>query len=196
VTGAGRAAAGTVEEKERPVKARRALRGSLVAAVVAGVLAVSGCATADSAAVVDGESISEQELQEAVAQLNAAAPGANLDNATALTLLLRAPFTTPVANEAGKGLSDSQVTSALRTDDLNAAAIDIVRTSDAFNPQNPAVLTQEEQVKVLHEMEKADISVNPRYGRFDPKTFAVGQSSVNWIDRSSATAQPTPQPGG
>lgn len=178
------------------MKASRALRGSLVAAVVAGVLAVSGCATADSAAVVDGERISEQELQEAVAQLNTAAPGANLDNRTALTLLLRAPFTTPIAAEAGKGLSDSQVVAALRTDDLNPAAIDIVRTSDAFNPQNPAVLTQEEQVRVLREMEKADISVNPRYGTFDPRSFAVGATSVNWIQSPPATGQPTLQPGG
>jgi hypothetical protein len=178
------------------VKASRALRGSLVAAVVAGVLAVSGCATADSAAVVDGERISEQELQEAVAQLNTAAPGANLDNRTALTLLLRAPFTTPIAAAAGKGLSDSQVLAALRTDDLNAAAIDIVRTSDAFNPQNPAVLSQEEQVQVLEEMEKADISVNPRYGKFDPRTFAVGETAVNWIEVQPESGQPTPQPGG
>ena len=185
------------------MKASRALRGSLVAAVVAGVLAVSGCATADSAAIVDGERISEQELQEAVAQLNAAAPGANLDNGTALTLLLRAPFTTPVADGAGKGLSDSQVVAALRTDKLNPAAIDIVRTSDAFNPDNPAVLTQEEQVQVLTEMEKADISVNPRYGRFDRETFAIGATSLNWIAPSPAgqptgqpTGQPAPQPGG
>jgi hypothetical protein len=167
-----------------------------VAAVVAGVLAVTGCATADSAAVVDGERISERELQEAVEQLNVAAPQADLDNATALTLLLRAPFTTPVANRAGKGLSDSQVIAALRTDDLNAAAIDIVRTSDAFNPDNPAALDQQEQVQVLTEMEKADISVNPRYGKFDPETFGVGATSLNWVQSPPATEQPTPQPGG
>jgi hypothetical protein len=182
------------------VKASRALRGSLVAAVVAGVLAVSGCASADAAAVVDGKRISEQELQQAVAQLNAAAPGVNLDNATALTLLLRAPFTSPVADRAGKGLSDSQIVTGLRTDKLNAAALDIVRTSEAFNSQGASALTQEEQVQVLHEMEKADISVNPRYGSFDARNFGVGASKPNWIASSPATGeptlQPTPQPGG
>ena len=182
----------TVERRNVSVKASRALRGSLVAAVVAGVLAVAGCASAESAAIVNGDRITEQELQEAVEQLNTAAPGANHDNGTALTLLLRAPFTTPVAEKAGKGLSDSQVIAALRTDKLNPAAIDIVRTSDAFNPQNPSVLTQEEQLQVLHDMQRADISVNPRYGRFDPKTFAVGRPTLNWVKTTPTTQQTQP----
>ena len=179
------------------MKALSALRGSIVTAVVVGVLAVSGCATADTALVVDDERISSQELQEAVSQLNTAAPGANLDNATALTLLLRARFTQRVADSAGKGLSDSQVLAALKTDKLNAAAIDIVRTSDAFNPQNPSVLSQAEQGQVLTELEKADITLNPRYGRLDRKNWSVGPGTPNWIKEQPAptetTTAPTPQ---
>jgi hypothetical protein len=179
------------------VKALSALRGSIVTAVVVGVLAVSGCATADTALVVDDERISSQELQEAVTQLNTAAPGANLDNATALTLLLRARFTQRVADSAGKGLSDSQVVAALKTDKLNASAIDIVRTSDAFNPQNPSVLSQAEQGQVLTELEKADITLNPRYGRLDRKNWSVGPGTPNWIKEqpapTEAPATPTPQ---
>ncbi|TPG18972.1 hypothetical protein [Pedococcus bigeumensis] len=179
------------------MKALSALRGSIVTAVVVGVLAVSGCATADTALVVNDEHISSQELQEAVSQLNTAAPGANLDNATALTLLLRARFTQRVADSAGKGLSDSQVVAALKTDKLNAAAIDIVRTSDAFNPQNPSVLSQAEQGQVLTELEKADITLNPRYGRLDRKNWSVGPGTPNWIKEqpapTEAPAAPTPQ---
>ncbi|MEO6411692.1 MAG: hypothetical protein ABIO48_03820 [Pedococcus sp.] len=169
------------------MKALSALRGSIVTAVVVGVFAVSGCATADTALVVNDERISSQELQEAVSQLNTAAPGANLDNATALTLLLRARITQRVADSVGKGLSDSQVLAALKTDELNAAAIDIVRTSDAFNPQNPSVLSQAEQGEVLAGLEKADITLNPRYGRLDRKNFSVGAAIPNWIKE-----QPTP----
>ena len=179
------------------MKALSALRGSIVTAVVVGVLAVSGCATADTALVVDDERISSQELQEAVTQLNTAAPGANLDNATALTLLLRARFTQRVADGAGKGLSDSQVLAALKTDELNAAAIDIVRTSDAFNPQNPSVLSQAEQGQVLADLEKAKITLNPRYGRLDRKNFSVGAAIPNWIKEQPAPtespAAPIPQ---
>jgi hypothetical protein len=176
------------------VNASRVLRASVVAVVASGVLAVAGCSTADSAAVVNGERISEQELQEAVQQLNKAAPQANLDNATALTLLLRAPFTTPVADKAGKGLSNSQVTAALKTNELNQAAIDIVRTSDAFNTANPAVLSQEEQNQILREMQRAKITVNPRYGRYNQKTFALDATSPNWIKAGSNPA-PTPSQG-
>ena len=179
------------------MKALSALRGSIVTAVVVGVLAVSGCATADTALVVNDERISSQELQEAVSQLNTAAPGANLDNATALTLLLRARFTQRVADSAGKGLSDSQVLAALKTDKLNAAAIDIVRTSDAFNPQNPSVLSQAEQGQVLTELEKADITLNPRYGHLDRKNWSVGPGTPNWIKEQPAPTEapvtPTPQ---
>ena len=179
------------------MKALSALRGSIVTAVAVGVLAVSGCATADTALVVNDERISSRQLQEAVSQLNTAAPGANLDNATALTLLLRAPFTRRVADSSGKGLSDSQVLAALKTDKLNAAAIDIVRTSDAFNPQNPAVLTQAEQVQVLQDLEKADITLNPRFGRLDRKNFSVGAAKPNWIKEQPGApetpATPIPQ---
>ena len=179
------------------MKALSALRGSIVTAVVVGVLAVSGCATADTALVVDDERISSQELQEAVSQLNTAAPGANLDNATALTLLLRARITQRVADSVGKGLSDSQVLAALKTDELNAAAIDIVRTSDAFNPQNPSVLSQAEQGQVLADLQKADITLNPRYGRLDRKNFSVGAAIPNWIKEQPAPTEtpvaPVPQ---
>ncbi len=180
------------------MKALSALRGSIVTAVVVGVLGVSGCATADTALVVNDERISSQELQEAVSQLNAAAPGANLDNATALTLLLRARSTQRVADGSGKGLSDSQVLAALKTDELNPAAIDIVRTSDAFNPQNPSVLSQAEQSQVLADLEKSDITLNPRYGRLDRKNFSVGAASPNWIkEQPAATEAPaTPIPQG
>ncbi|QGN59155.1 hypothetical protein [Nostocoides sp. HKS02] len=159
-----------------------------MAAVAVGVLAVSGCATAGTAAVVNGDRITEQQLLTAVSQLNAAAPGAHLDNATALTLLLRAPFTRTVADGAGKGLSDSAVKAALRTDKLNTAAIDIVRTSDAFNPQNPAVLSQAEQMQVLQALQKADITLNPRYGKLDRQNFSVGAATPNWIKAIPAPA--------
>lgn len=177
--------------KGKSVKAFGALRGSFVVLAAAAVLAVSGCATADTAAVVNGSRITERELQEAVRQLNTAVPNANLGYADALTLLLRAPFTTPVANSSGKGVSDSQVMAALGTEDLNPAAMDIVRTSDAFNPQSPTVLTQEEQNKVLTHMEKADITLNPRFGHFDAKKFSVDSVVPDWI-----MVEPTPAPKG
>lgn len=168
---------------------RQVLRGSFVALATVGVLAVSGCATADTAVAINDERIPESELQQAVRQLNAAAPGANLDNATAITLLIRARFTQEIADGAGKGLSDSQVRAALKSDDLNAAAIDIVRTSDAFNPDNPAALTQQEQGKVLQGLQRAHITLNPRYGNLDAANFSVGAASPNWIK-----AEPVPAP--
>ena len=46
------------------VKALRTLRGPLAAVAMAAALTVSGCATADAAAVVNGQVISESEAQQ------------------------------------------------------------------------------------------------------------------------------------
>jgi parvulin-like peptidyl-prolyl isomerase len=178
------------------VNATRVLRASAVAVVAAGVLAVSGCATADTAAVVNGERISETEVQKAVTSIKEVVPNAQIDTATALQLLVYAPFVVPVANRAGKGVSDSQVRASM--DDtsgrLNEAALELIRTSDLLNPQNPSALDQQEQNEAIEALHKADVTVNPRYGTFDPKRIAFDASTPNWIKQpSTPTATSTPQ---
>jgi type IV pilus biogenesis protein CpaD/CtpE len=51
------------------VKAARALRGAVVVVVAALALGLSGCASADTAAIVDGHRISERDAQEAARQI-------------------------------------------------------------------------------------------------------------------------------
>ena len=89
------------------MNALRVLRATVVAAVAATVLVVSGCSTADTAAVVDGRRITETQVQEAVTQLKKVSPDANITTTFALRSLIYAPFVTQVADQAGKGISDS-----------------------------------------------------------------------------------------
>ncbi|GAB3443619.1 hypothetical protein GCM10027517_22300 [Phycicoccus ginsengisoli] len=177
------------------MNATRVLRASAAAVVAAGVLAVSGCATADTAAVVNGDRISETEVQEAVTQIKEVVPNAQIDTATALQLLVFAPFVVPVANRVGKGVSDSQVRASMDDSSgrLNDAALELIRTSDLLNPNNPAALDQQQQNEAIDALHKAKVTINPRYGTFDPKRIAFDASAPNWIKQPAPTAPATPQ---
>ena len=178
------------------MNATRVLRASAVAVVAAGVVAVSGCATADTAAVVNGDRISETEVQEAVTRIKEVVPNAQIDTATALQLLVYAPFVTKVADGAGKGVSDSQVRASMNdtSGKLNDAAVELIRTSDLLNPNNPSGLDQQQQSEAIDALHKAKVTINPRYGTFDPKRIAFDASSPNWIkQQQSPTPTATPQ---
>lgn len=169
------------------MKALKVLRGSVVVVVAASVLAVSGCATADTAAVVDGHRISEQEAQEAARQIDKAQPDSGLDTPNAVASLVMARFINAVADQAGKGLSDSAARSAVAAiPDPAPATLELVKASLAWSR-----LTSTEQNQAVDAASKADITVNPRYGTFDAKAIRFNPSSPNWIK-----PQPAATPAG
>ncbi len=175
--------------KARPAAMRQVLRGSFAALVTVGVLAVSGCATADTAAVVDGHRISEQDAQEASRQILAAQPESGITTASAVQSLVMAGFINTVANQAGKGLSDSAARTAVEViQDPAPATLELVKASLAFNQ-----LTSEEQSRAIGLASAADITINPRYGTFDAKAVRFDASSPNWI---KAEPQPAATPQG
>jgi hypothetical protein len=176
--------------KARPAAVRQVLRGSLVALVTVGVLAVSGCATADTAAVVDGHRITEQEAQEASRQILAAQPDSGITTSSAVASLVMAGFINTVAGEAGKGLSDSAARTAIQTiEDPAPATLELVKASLAFNQ-----MTSEEQGKAVDLASRADITINPRYGTFDPEKISFDPSTPNWITAEPQPAEPQPAP--
>ena len=175
------------------MKAVRALRGPIVVFAAAAVVGLSGCATADTAAIVNGHRISESEVQDAVSLIHEVVPQAQLDTSTALQLLVFAPFVNPVAERAGKGISDSQARASVGDESgvLNQAALDLIKASDLLNPQNPNALDQQQQAEAIDQLRKAKVTLNPRYGTFDPKTLKFDVSKPNWIK-----VQPTQTPAG
>ncbi len=153
-----------------------------------GVLAVSGCATAETAAVVNGHRISEQELQEATRQINATYPDATLTTANALSSLVMASFINEVADESGKGLSDSAAKAAVT--EIAAptpTTLELVRSSVAAQQ-----LTSEEQGKVVALASKATVTINPRYGTFDAKNvrFDVSEAQLDQGRAAGARSRP------
>ena len=175
------------------MKALSALRGSVVAAVAVGVLAVSGCATADTAAVVNGHRITEQEVQEATRQITEAFPDSSLNTANALSSLVMASFINQVADESGKGLSDSAAKAAIADiEDPVPATLELVKSSLASQQ-----LTTDEQGKVVELARKATVTMNPRYGSFDAKQVRFDVSKPNWIKpEPTPAAEPSTTPQG
>jgi hypothetical protein len=173
--------------KGRPQRAFR-VRGAFAAAAVAGVLAVSGCATADTAAVVNGQRITEEEVQEATTQISEAYPDSKLDAANALSSLVMASFINQVADESGKGLSDSAAKAAItEIEDPAPATLELVKSSLASQG-----LTSVEQGKVVELAKQAKVTMNPRYGTFDAGQVRFAASQPNWIKAEPAPAEATP----
>ena len=177
--------------KGHPVKAFSVLRGGIAAGVLAGVLAVSGCATADTAAVVNGQRITEQEVQEATGQITKAYPDSSLSTSNALSSLVMARFINQVANESGKGLSDSAARAAItEIPEPSAATLELVKSSLASQQ-----LSSVEQGKVVELAKKAQVTMNPRYGTFDAAQVRFDASKPNWLKAEPATATPTTPAG-
>ena len=169
------------------MKAVRALRGPIVVIAAAVALGVSGCATADTAAIVNGHTISEREAQEAARQIQEAQPDSGFDTPSAVTNLIMAQFINEVADKSGKGLSDSAARAAVDTiDDPSPATLQLVKASVAWNN-----LSSGERNEAVADAQKAKITINPRYGTLDAKTMQFGVSKPNWIK-----AQPTATPAG
>lgn len=165
----------------------RALRGPIVVIAAAVALGVSGCATADTAAIVNGHTISERDAQEAARQIQEAQPDSGLDTPSAVSSLIMAQFINEVADKAGKGLSDSAARAAVETIDApSSATLELVKASIAWNN-----LSSDERNEAVADAQKAKITINPRYGTFDAKNMKFDVSKPNWIK-----AQPTATPAG
>jgi hypothetical protein len=165
------------------VKAFRAVRASIVVAAAAGVLVLSGCGTANTAAIVNGTRISERDAQVAVQQVHQAQPDSTLDTPNAVASLIMAQFINQVANASGKGLSDSAAAAAVpQIVNPTPTTLELVKASLAWSQ-----LTSAEQTEAVNAAAKADITLNPRYGTFNAKRIQFEKSAPNWL-KASRTA--------
>ena len=166
------------------------VRRSLAALAVGAALVTVGCGSSapDRAAVVNGHRITEQEVQEATSQITKAYPGSSLNAANALSSLVMAGFINQIADESGKGLSDSAAKAAItEIEDPSPATLELVKSSLASQQ-----LTTIEQGQVVELARKAQVTMNPRYGTFDAKAVRFDVSQPNWIKAEPAPAEPAP----
>ena len=168
-------------------------RGRVVVAAVgaAAAVAVSGCSGAggtDTAAIVNGNVITEKEAQEAADQINEAFQLQQpLTTGATVASLITAPYVIRAAARSGHPQSEAAARKALSAiDEPSDATIELVRANAAFQSLSP-----QDHERILKQISEADLTINPRYGTFDP-TRGMVQTTPNWIKDSGSGSGSTP----
>ncbi|MCL3861302.1 SurA N-terminal domain-containing protein [Actinotalea sp. K2] len=167
---------------------RAAVRAALAVAVGAALLA--GCASQPgAAAVVDGRSITQAELNRTATELAPLITGTDIR--VVLSALISAPSFIDAAAEHGVGVSVAETralmdeaavrTGATEVTDWGDGSVALVRFTLASQslqglPDAATVVAEvNEQVRGL------DVQVNPRYGALDRTTGAITPVALPWI---------------
>lgn len=164
-----------------------------VAGLAIATLAGCGDIGADEAAVIDGNSIGESELQETTAQLNSISSQAATPSSV-LGELTRTPFLDDVLSGTPAALTDQQVNELLTENGLaepTDLTIDVARTRQYLTIlQDPEVLAEPDMAEALSQLQTIqapDIAaivdeISPRYGDFDVETGNIVPSIPAWIE--------------
>ncbi len=149
-------------------------------------LALSACGSQapGAAAIVDGSTISEKEVQTVSAELNTIAQGqTKLTPGIVLVNLILAPYVLAEASRTGKTVTDAEARKVIaKVPNPSPATMDFVRMQLEIPNLSTASKTA-----ILAKLAKADVSVNPRYGTFDRAKIALLPSAPNWIKTSPST---------
>lgn len=159
------------------------------AATVTVAAALAGCsAQPGTAAVVDGRTITQSQLEDTHADLAPVLEG--LDVRTTLVTMIVAPFFIEAAEENGVGVSADQAEATARQSaeqagtayqPLGEDALEVVR----FTMAAQQLQTLPDGAEVLSDVEEqifaADLDVNPRYGDLDEETGQLVRAPLPWI---------------
>jgi hypothetical protein len=153
----------------------------VTAVLFVAAMGLSGCGAqqADAAAIVDGTAISEKDVQTVTRQLNSLAQGEQkLVPSDILMNLILMPYVLAEAGRTGKVVPDAQARKVIaKVSNPTRKTIDLVRMNLAIESLTPA-----DRTAILARLGKAEITVNPRYGTFNPKKkLAIVATTPNWI---------------
>jgi len=161
------------------------------ALLLGGGLVLTACGAvneAGAAAVVDGRVISDSALQTVTDQLNTSPRvQTKLTPRDVLVTEIIGPWVLDAASAAGRGVSESQAR-ALAPEITNPSpdTVEFLRVNAAAQQ-----LDQSFGPDLLAKIAKAEITVNPRYGTFDAKSFTITPRIENWL-KPVEPATPTP----
>ncbi len=167
-------------------------RRSIAAAALLAGLVLGGCsAQPGAAAVVNGERISENELDRALIDF-AAVTGQEVEPAAMLGTLVVAPVILQAAADHGVAASDDEAAELLDRQAelagltppesyghgvLQVAKMTVVNQDMAASPAGA------EAIQAVNEgIAQAEIEVSPRYGEFDATTGQVLPQQLPWIE--------------
>ena len=156
-------------------------------------LALTACDAAQesgAAAIVNDAVISDQDVQTVTAELNSISPaGEKLSVSNALLSLILEPYVLAEAEKAKKTVSVEEARKVIeKVADPSPRTISFVQMQLAL-PE----LDQPSREAIVKELGKARITVNPRYGTFDPTQVTLTPVSPNWIKPSATPSSPPPE---
>jgi hypothetical protein len=193
----------------RPWQVRRT--GVLAAAVLAAILALTGCTTFDkasTAAFVNGSAISDATVATVTTQFNtglATTAEQKIKESQALGVLILAPFVLNQVKASGSWTPDARYNAALqKIPDATQATKDFIATSIVLAQGGP--LTETDVTAILDQLKKAEVVLDPRFGTWDPTNGGFLATEDNWIKPTAApgdgaatpapTQEPAPSPTG
>jgi hypothetical protein len=145
-------------------------------------LALSACGTqqAGAAAIIDGQSISDSDVQNVTLELNTLTQSTqSKDKLTPNIVLLNlivSRFLLPEAQRTGKAVTEAQARKIIpRLPNPSRGTLDFIRMQMVAQSLSPA-----STAAILAKLGKAKVVINPRYGTFDAKRGIVA-TSPNWI---------------
>jgi hypothetical protein len=160
-------------------RVRAAVAGSALGAVVL----LSGCGSAlgtDAAATVDGRVITKTEAADVARQINTAfQPQQPLTLGDAVTLLIRAPYINELAQRSGKAVTATMARSALKEhldEPATDATVEVLQADAAAQ-----TLTEADKIELSQKFQKLKVSVNSRYGTYDPARAVLDPAMPNWV---------------
>jgi len=156
--------------------------------LLGGTLSLSACGGQDTraAAIVNGTSISDKDIQNVAVQVNtlATTQQQKLTSSTVLLSLILAPYVLAESSRAGKGVTEAQARQAIaKVAKPSAKTVEFVRMQLAIQSLDEAAKTS-----ILTRLGTAKITVNPRYGTFDARQVALVPVASNWIKAASTSA--------
>jgi hypothetical protein len=168
-----------------------ASRLALPMALVLGAT-LSGCGPQQSgaAATVNNSVIRDQDVQTVTGQLNTLAEGGQKITANnVLISLILSPYVLAEAKRAGKTVSPSRARQVIaKMADPSPATIRFVQMQLEVQQ-----LDQASKTTIVKELSKAKVTVNPRYGTFDPSQIVITPPDApdaippNWIKAGASS---------
>lgn len=162
-----------------------------LALVIGASLALSGCGTQrpGAAAIVNDTAvrhqdivISDEDAQSVPQELNTLAQGGQeLKVSDALLSLILAPYVLDEAKRVGKTVSASEARKVIaKVANPSPSTIAFVQMQLSIQK-----LDQASKTRIVDELGKVKITVNPRYGAFDVTQVALTPIEPNWIKASA-----------
>lgn len=164
---------------------RRPLPALFLTLLLGATLGLSACGAQETstAAIVNGVAISEKDVQSVTEQVNtlSQAGGQKLSASNALLSLILAPYVLGEAKRVHKTVAEQQARQVInKIAHPTAATIMFVQMQLVVGG-----LDQASKNVIVGELNKAKITVNPRYGTFDRKAIAMTPISPDWIKASA-----------